>query len=152
VAKKTAPAPVGTDQPEADQPDPAELLRGLQSINERLTALLAPVIEDVEAALARLEGRSFGLGANDVLVSAIQQLLNRLGLRVRCPRCSEPASLRCRETGNARDGSFQLEHYASGRQTNHGGGTTFPALTLVSAPPDRRRARKDDYRHGLAAP
>jgi hypothetical protein len=140
--KKTEPAPVGTDQPEAAQPDPAELLRGLQAIDERLTALLAPIIEEVDDALTRLEGRSFGLEANEALVSAIQQLLNRLGLRVRCPRCREPAILRCRETGNARDGSFQFEHYASGRQTNHGGGATFPALTLVPAPPDRRRARK----------
>jgi hypothetical protein len=140
--KKTEPAPLGTDQPETVQPDSADLLRGLQTIDQRLTSLLAPVIEDVEAALARLEGRSFGLEANEAIVSAIQQLLNRLGLRVSCPRCSEPAILRCRETGNARDGSFQFEHSASGKQTNHGGGASFPALTLVPAPPDRRRARK----------
>jgi hypothetical protein len=114
----------------------------LQGINARLTQLLAPVIENVKEILTRLKGRSFGLATNEALVSVIQQLLSRLGLRVSCPRCSEPAILRCRETGNARDGSFQFEHSAGGRQTNHGGGATFPALTLVPAPPDRRRARK----------
>jgi hypothetical protein len=86
---------------------------------------------------------SFGsLEANQAVVAAIQRLLHRLDLRAECPRCHKPAIPRCRATRNAKDGSFQFEHSHRGRQTNHGGSTTFPAFRLMPPPPDRRRERK----------
>ena len=137
-----------TKKPDTNPPEPAdnasrETLGGIEALNQRLTELLRPFTADVQSFLDDLEGRSFGLAANKAIVLSIQLLLQRLGLRIRCPHCSEPAILRCRSTGNTKGGSFQLEHSARGRQTNHGGGTTFPAMRLVPVPPDKRRKRKN---------
>jgi predicted RNA-binding Zn-ribbon protein involved in translation (DUF1610 family) len=128
--------------PEAADDLSRETLRGIEALNQRLTQVLQPFTADVQAFLDGIEGRSFGLAANKSIVLSTQLLLQRLGLRVRCPHCGEPAILRCRSTRNAKGGSFQFEHSARGKQTNHGGGTTFPAMRLVPAPPDKRRKRK----------
>jgi hypothetical protein len=139
VAKKQSarnvPEPLTSDTPAP--------LRALQELDARVTQLLEPVVGDLEAALAQLAGKSFGLETNKALVLALRQLLQRVGLRVRCPRCGEPAYLRCRQPKHAREGAFQFEHFQEGKQTNHGGGTIFPQLSLVAAPPDRRTEPKD---------
>jgi hypothetical protein len=129
--------------PEADHAPgeaPGEMFQRLVGLDAMLSELLEPLKGELQELLEGLEGHSFGLASNKSLTDAIQMLLTRLGLRVRCPRCKAPAHIRCRATKTAKDGSFQFEH-SGGRQTNHGGGTMFPKLKLVPAPPDRRRKR-----------
>jgi hypothetical protein len=138
VVKKTTDATVPDQANVASQ----SVIGGLDEMNRRLTELLQPFTGDLQTFLNGLEGRSFGLAANKAIIAAIQGLLQRLGLRVRCPHCAQPAIPRCRPMKNTKGGSFQFEHSRSGKQTNHGGGTTFPAFKLVPAPPDRRRKRK----------
>jgi hypothetical protein len=138
VVKKSAEATI----PIPAEEDSGEITRSLEAMNQRLTEILQPFVGEIQSFLDSLEGRSFGLTANEAITTAIQALLQRLGMRVRCPRCGSPAIPRCRPMPNTKAGSFQFEHYQRGRQTNHGGGTTFPAMKLVPAPPDRRRKRK----------
>jgi hypothetical protein len=132
--------PVGESE-EAPALTPEGVLERLTTIGDTLTELLKPLTAETQSLLDGLEGQSFGLEANLRLTAAIQLLLHRLGLRVKCVKCGEAAQIRCRETGNAKGGSFQFEH-THGKQTNHGGGTTFPKLQLVPAPADPRRKRK----------
>lgn len=138
MAKKTTNDSVASPADEAS----SGVIGGLDELNRRLTELLHPFTGDLQTLLDDLEGRSFGLAANKVIIAAVQGLLQRLGLRVRCPHCGQPAIPRCRPMRNTKGGSFQFEHSQGGKQTNHGGGTTFPAFKLVPAPPDRRRKRK----------
>lgn len=123
----------------ADSPE--SILQRLTAVDASLTRILEPVVTETQQVLNCLEGRSFGLEVNIEITSAIQLLLQRLGLRVTCVKCEQPGQIRCRATRNAKGGSFQFEH-AQGKPTNHGGGTTFPKLQLIGAPPDSRRRRK----------
>lgn len=123
--------------------DSENALAALGRIDAKVSELLKPLVADLQETLSTLEGKSFGFETNKALIEAIQAQLQRLGMRVSCPRCGAAAIPRCRATQTAKDGSFQFEHYQDGRQTNHGGGTIFPALKLIPAPPDQRRTRKN---------
>jgi len=127
--------PATTGPPNAD-----DALATLAQFDDHLADLQRPVVKQVQQFLDQLEGQSFGsLEANQAVASALQFLLNRLGLRVECPRCGRPAIFRCRSSRSPTTPSFQFEHFEEGRRTNHVGTTTWPALRLVPAPPDRRR-------------
>jgi hypothetical protein len=104
-----------------------------------MTEHVQPFTAELRAFLDGLEARSFGLAANKAILAAIQSLLQRLGLRVCCPKCGEPAILRCRPHSYAKGGAFVFGHSQGGQHATHGGGTTFPAFKLVSAPPNRRQ-------------
>ncbi|GMU82449.1 MAG: hypothetical protein AMXMBFR47_23200 [Planctomycetota bacterium] len=67
---------------------------------------------------------------------SLRDELNALELRVQCPKCSEPATLRFAPIGNAREGAFFFEH---AMKVYHAVSTTPPPLTLVPKPPDKRR-------------
>lgn len=126
-----------------DADDEAGLaLTALSQIDANLTEILKPLIAELQATLTGLEGRSFGFDTNKAIIEAIQVQLHRLGMRVSCPRCGAAAIPRCRAATSTKEGSFQFEHYQGGKQTNHGGSTTFPHLRLIPAPPDLRRVRK----------
>jgi hypothetical protein len=117
--------------------------RVLRQLGDGLTALNAPVRRGMEELLIALAGKSFGsLEANQAVARGVQGLLNRLGLRVACPKagCGKPAVLRCAAAGNSRQGVFHFDHSSSNRRTTHMGSSAFPSLTLVDAPPDRRRS------------
>jgi hypothetical protein len=134
-------APVSVDRT-SSATDAKKAINAIRLIDVKLTEVLNPLVVELQETLLSLEGKSFGLEINRQIIEAIQGQLQRLGMRVCCPRCGAPAIPRCRATKNARDGSFQFEHYQEGRQTNHGGGTAFPAFKLIMASPDQRRMRK----------
>jgi hypothetical protein len=129
VAKKTTDDSIAEHADEASQ----SVIGGLDELNRRLTEHVQPFTAELRAFLNGLEGRSFGLAANKAILAAIQGLLQRLGLRVCCPYCGEPAILRCRPHSYAKGGAFGFGH----SQATHGGWITFPALKLVPAPPNR---------------
>lgn len=134
--------PVVSVEETASLNDAEDAINALGRIDANLSDLLKPLAAELQTALSALEGKSFGFQMNKKVIEAIQAQLQRLGMRVCCPRCGAAAIPRCRATASAKDGSFQFEHYQEGKQTNHGGGTTFPVLKLISAPPDQRRTRK----------
>jgi hypothetical protein len=114
----------------------------LRSLDQRIDSLLEPLVAEIEANLTRFAQTSFGsVEANQRATSQIQQLLNRLGKRVRCPKdgCGEPAILRCHGGAGKGNGVFQFEHSTGGRKTTHLAAATLPELHLVPAPADKRR-------------
>jgi hypothetical protein len=134
--------PVVAVQVTASSNEAEDAISALSRIDANVTELLKPLIAELQTTLTALEGKSFGFETNKKIIEAVQAQLQRLGMRVCCPRCGGAAIPRCRATQSAKAGSFQFEHYQEGRQTNHGGGTTFPVLNLIPAPPDQRRTRK----------
>lgn len=111
-------------------------------LGERLDALQLPVRQAIQKLLDGLVGHSFGtLAANQAITREVQALLARLGVRVVCPKigCGLPSALRCAAAGNSKTGVFQFDHTTGRKRTTHLGGSTFPPLTLVDAPPDGRR-------------
>src|SRR5438067_1686890 len=58
----------------------------LSWLGDSLTALQFPIRRGLEELLLTLAGKSFGsLEANQAVARGVQELLNRLGLRVACP-------------------------------------------------------------------
>jgi hypothetical protein len=114
----------------------------LDQLNDSLEGLIRPVRDAMQQLLAALEGKSFGsLEANQAVTRRVQQLIERLGMRVACPKtgCGEPALLRCAAAGNSTHGVFQFDHSVAGKRTTHLGSSLFPPVRLVDAPTDRRR-------------
>jgi hypothetical protein len=112
-------------------------------LDGHLSAIQKPVRQALQAVLNAIAGQTFGsLQANQAVARGVQDLLNRLGLRLVCPKvgCGQPASLRCAAAGNSKSGVFQFDHSAGRKRTTHKGSSTFPQVTLTDAPADRRRA------------
>lgn len=118
-------------------------LAQMERLDGRVSEVLAPVIKELAEFLGPLVGKSLGtLEENKAFARLLQALLRRLGLRVRCPRCGEPAVLRCQPVRGMETGAFQFQHQGGfGPRTNHMGSSTIPELKLVAAPPDLRRLR-----------
>lgn len=70
----------------------------------------------------------------------IQRLMEMLGIMAECPKCGQPAKLRCKKVGRSKTGQFQFEHYSAPegslkkRMTSHGGSSTFPSFRLMPTP------------------
>ncbi|MCK4659387.1 MAG: hypothetical protein KAV82_07685 [Phycisphaerae bacterium] len=141
-----APGPAGKPTSEAPVSEPEQVTARLdfeslfRHYHKRIHDAEAPLVQELDAALQGFVGHSFkSLDLNRRFASELQRLLNRLGLRVRCPECKRPARLRCTKAGTARHGAFQFSHRIEGHNTNHRGSTHIPSLRLIPAPPDKRR-------------
>lgn len=116
----------------------------LQELSRGLDVLKDPIRKALQELLDGLAGKTFdSLETKQAVAREAQDLLTRLGLRVACPKegCGRPAMIRCAAAGNSKQGVFQFDH-SSGtcRRTTHLGSSSFPRLTIVPAPADRRRA------------
>ena len=99
----------------------------------RLQRQIRMVVQD---RLAKFAGRSMGdLERNQHLATAIHQLLERHGLRVRCNECGHAAILRVSARTGSPTGVFVFDHTIDGRRTFHGGRQTMPTIVLVAKPP-----------------
>lgn len=126
--------------------DASEVIRVMKGLDKEISSRLEPVKDKLTEFLSRLAGSSFGsLEANKDVVREIQQILNRLGLRIKCPRrgCGEAAIIRCRPAPRTKHGTFQFEHTIKGRRTIHAGRTRLPSLEVVKQPLDGRRRRAE---------
>lgn len=69
----------------------------------------------------------------------LMQVLDRIGLRVKCPTCKEPAIIRAKSAATSTDGVFLFEHSRGGKKHQHGGKTRLESpLELLTRPTDRR--------------
>jgi predicted RNA-binding Zn-ribbon protein involved in translation (DUF1610 family) len=120
--------------------DTGKALADFDKMEARVISHLAPLVAELQAMLDGLAGRSFGsLEANQAVTRQLVVLLNRLGMRVECPGCGQPAILRCSPMARRKDGAFRFEHRLPGRTTYHMAAAALPRLKLVPYPPDLRR-------------
>lgn|GEM_PF-4957481 len=100
-----------------------------------LDAARLATMKHIESRLSFLEGvRLDSLQGNQMLAKSLHTLLDRHGLRFRCPECGEPAIMRCLRSGNSSTGSFVFDHYLSQNRTFHGGRSSLPKLVVVGKP------------------
>lgn len=81
---------------------------------------------------------------NHKFATELLQLMDRLHVRIECPRdgCQKPARIGLRRAGRTCYGSFMFEHLIGKKQVIHFTAATLPeALKLIPAPPDRRSTR-----------
>ncbi len=105
---------------------------------EEIDQALLPLRERFEQWLGTLEGRNEGsFEANRRLAVLIQEAATRMNVAFACTKagCGQPSKLRCTKTPAVSSGMFTFQH---DRHT-HGGGSTFPSLTIVPRAPDKRR-------------
>lgn len=134
---------------------PAEFLRALKEVDERIAGALVEPRAQLQALCDALEGKSFKADDYRAVVDGLQRAMNRLGLRVECQGdgCGRPAILR--HHGPVRgmtDGYVQFEHFIESKQTHHGAYKAFPKLKLVPAPPDRRRRDRRETKDESSSP
>lgn len=116
-------------------------LAQMERLDGRMREVLAPVVAELQALLDTLAGKALRrLEEKVALATLLQVMLQRLGLRVRCPRCGKPAVLRCRSMAEHSPGAFYFQHQGGGQpKSGHLASPVVPELKLVAAPPDLRR-------------
>lgn len=116
----------------------------IESFAANLPEVFAPLAAILQSKLTCLTGIDYGsLEENQQIAAQIQDLAITLGYGFVCPKCGEPAWLRCSRTNGCPHGSFQYEHYYpdSGRRTRHSGSSVVPNLILVPLPNRNRHYR-----------
>ena len=89
----------------------------------------------IEQRLTAYADHPADAGDAEALVRGIATLLDRHGLRIRCPRCHHPAVLRLQTRSGRR--RYVFDHVIDGRRTFHAGGDRLPTLPLTGKPPRR---------------
>ena len=113
----------------------------LSAIELELNRLHRSIRLTIQDYLRNFEGKQYpSLEENQRVVSTIQRLLERYGLRVRCPECGNPSILRVSSRKTAKRGVFVFDHNINGKRTFHGGKNVFPKMQLVEKP--GRRLKK----------
>jgi hypothetical protein len=128
----------------------AQTDESIAGLLERLSDLASTppdvVKSNLELVLERLGGEEFGsLDANRSVAEGIHRLVERLALRVACPRCGVPAYFACTPAGRAKNGVFVFQHPINGKQKIHFTAAALPRnLRAIPAPADQRRRRKSE--------
>ncbi len=113
---------------------PEECTAQLEQMIRESTVTAGPLRERLQSFLEESEGTLFDtLDAKRQFTSTFNALLGRLGLRVECPTCGNPATLRAGMAGNAKAGVFRFEHVKARKTTHHHGRTRLPPLQLISS-------------------
>lgn len=108
---------------------------GLEQLNQQIAGVQRTIRTAIERYLQQFAGVTFGsLDLNQQFVRSTQQLLDRNGLRVRCPECGHPAILRCSRNASIPGGVFVFDHYLPEGRTFHGGSRTLPLMKTVAKP------------------
>jgi len=130
--------------PEASGPAESDIdiASRLAEVETAFSAAVEPIRQHLQAVLRSIEGREFySFEAAHATAQQIQQLMVRLGVRAECPKTRLPGNLRHRQAPRTKTGTFQIEIMDdAGKRTSRFSSTTFPAVILVPAPKDRRRA------------
>lgn len=108
----------------------------LEQIDSEYLVLRQKTRQAIEHLLAEKAGKEFlSLQARQAFAADIRERLQRVGLRIECPKCSQPAMLRATLAGDSIDGVFKFDHASTG----HGGSGTLPTgLKVIDAPDDGR--------------
>ena len=115
-------------------------LKKLSSVHNELKRYQDSIARKLQAVLDELVGISFA--SHDEAVSTtrlVQDLMQKLGKRAKCPNTGQPCNLRCTQSGRGKFTTFQFDRVVEGRRKVTAAPTTFPQIELIDAPPDRRR-------------
>lgn len=102
------------------------------------------VAAKLQAILTALGGKAFSsLEERQLVARQIADLTEFTRTRVQCPKCHQPAMLRCSTGGNAKEGAFQFTHNYP-QKTVHGSTSVLPqGLTLLPMPGEKAKISKE---------
>jgi hypothetical protein len=104
-----------------------EQLGALDAVETQVSAHQEAVAYRIQVILDAHANAPFrSLEAKRQFAVRIQRLLNLCESRIECPKCGEPAALRCSVVGNAKQGAFLFEH-TTPKRALHGGTANLPA-------------------------
>lgn len=118
--------------PTAILPDVQETSSPLLELLTGFDAAVAPLRQKFQEFVSQLEGKNFeSLEANQQVADLIHETATLLHVAFTCPKCSEPARLRCQPSTNSETGVFSFGH----PHTTHGGTKKIPPLNVVALSP-----------------
>lgn len=125
----------------SQSPNVRAIRKKLASIQQQLKDAQSTIAVELQDALRELAGQRFSTHDEAAETTRmIYEMMQKLGLRARCPKTGEACNLRCTQV---REGttSFQFERYMDGKRKVTASSTVFPDVELVDAPPDRRHRK-----------
>lgn len=130
--------------PPRPEVDPESALGHLSQVVAAVDAERGRVAAQLQSILTALGGKSFAtLEERQLVARQISDLTEFTRTRVQCPKCLQPAMLRCSTGGNAKEGAFQFTHNYP-QKTVHGSTSVLPSgLTLVPVPGDKSKISKE---------
>lgn len=110
-----------------------QILAELDAFERKVDLLQRPAIAELQAIIKRYHGRSFGsFERNKRVANRIQELLDRLNVKVKCPKTGKLGVLRCKSAGGTRNGSFEVRIYVDGKRTSSYTSTVLPVFEIAS--------------------
>lgn len=110
-----------------------QILAELDALERKVDLLQRPAVAELQSIIDRYHGRSFGsLERNKLVAKRIQDLLDRLNIKVKCPTTGKLGTLRCKSAGGARSGTFEVRIYVDGKRTSSFTSTTLHRFELAS--------------------
>lgn len=121
----------------------ASTLRKLDGVATELRKSHECIAKKLQAVLHELAGVSFPSHEKAAATTRlVQELMQHLGKRAKCPNTGEACNLRCTQAGRrTKISTFQFERFLAGKRTVTAAFTVFPDVQLIEAPPDRRREK-----------
>jgi len=121
-----------------------KLAAPINQLNKRFESFRETVRAELQAELDAWTDPAKSVSFRDavekkLLASKLQRLLNRVGLRVACPKCGEPAIVRGGSFGTMATGGFRFEHRIRGKSRPHLTVPDLPHMKLIPAPDARNR-------------
>jgi hypothetical protein len=109
------------------------IMTELSAIEVKRQELVNPLVLELQNALRILEGQTFGSPEEcQKFAKAIERLTTRLGCKIRCTKCGEPAYFTFRRQKPGK-GHFRFVHYTSGpKRAFHYGRIAIPKLILIA--------------------
>ena len=108
-----------------------EAERYIVGINEDLDVLESPYIAEFQTALDALAKKPLeSVEESRRIVTLVQNTADRLRVVFLCPKCQEPARLRCKSATRSKHALIGFEHYVDGKQEFHEHAPHFPAARV----------------------
>ena len=115
-------------------------LKKLPGIRKELSKSHESIANKLQAILNELGGASFPSHDDAVATTRlIQELMQQLGKRAKCPNTGQPCNLRCTQSGRGKVTTFQFDRIVQGKRKVSAAATVFPEIQLIDAPQDRRK-------------
>ena len=117
--------------------------RKLSQVQTELRKAHESIANKLQAVLHDLAGVTFSSNEDAAATTRlVQELMQHLGKRAKCPNTGEACNLRCTQAGRrTKISTFQFERFLAGKRTVTAAFTAFPEVQLTDAPPDRRREK-----------
>ena len=136
---------------EQEETDPLRLINDLaDDIEMQLEEAQRPLRSILQSTLDELHsGIELSFEDKKVLAKSILALMRKLGVRAKCPKTGLPAIIRCKKSGNSKNGGYEFEIRENGNRTVRYASVEFPKVTLMPAEENQEAEIPQDLERDL---